>query len=48
MGLHNEKFVLDEDVLPLGVELHVNLALRALKKLGNDGNDYRGSTTSEL
>mmetsp|Transcript_21834 Transcript_21834/g.32452 ORF Transcript_21834/g.32452 Transcript_21834/m.32452 type:complete len:201 (-) Transcript_21834:319-921(-) len=32
-GLHHPKFTLDEDVLPLGVELHANLALRALKKL---------------
>lgn len=33
-GLHHPHFALDESVLPLGVELHVNLALRALKKLG--------------
>lgn len=32
-GLHHEQFAIDESVLPLGVELHVNLALRALKKL---------------
>lgn len=32
-GLHHPHFALDESVLPLGVELHVNLALRALRKL---------------
>lgn len=32
-GLHHEQFAIDEDVLSLGVELHVNLALRALKEL---------------
>eukprot|EP00980_Cylindrotheca_fusiformis_P005929 scaffold1246_cov134-Cylindrotheca_fusiformis.AAC.21 len=33
-GLHHPHFALDESVLPRGVELHVNLALRSLKKLG--------------
>ena len=33
-GLHHPSFALDEDVLSVGVELHVNLGLRALKKLG--------------
>jgi IAA-amino acid hydrolase len=33
-GLHNPRFALDESILPIGVELHVNLALRALKRLG--------------
>ena len=32
-GLHHPSFALDEDVMPIGVELHVNLALRSLKKL---------------
>lgn len=35
-GLHHPQFALDEDVMPTGVELHVNLALRALKKLSVD------------
>lgn len=34
-GLHNPNFALDESVLPRGVELHVNVALRALHKLAN-------------
>jgi len=37
-GLHHPHFALDESVLPRGVELHVNLALRALQKLGNEGD----------
>jgi len=32
-GLHHPSFALDEDVLPIGAELHVNLALRSLKQL---------------
>lgn len=32
-GLHHPHFALDESVMPRGVELHVNLALRALRKL---------------
>jgi len=35
-SLHDPKFALDEEVMPRGVELHVNLALRTLKKLWND------------
>ena len=35
-GLHHPQFALDESVLTRGVELHVNLALRALKKLANE------------
>lgn len=35
-GLHHPSFALDEEVMPIGVELHVNLALRALKKLSSD------------
>ena len=35
-GLHHPHFALDESVLPRGVELHVNLALRALQKLSDD------------
>ncbi|CAB9513358.1 IAA-amino acid hydrolase ILR1-like [Seminavis robusta] len=33
-GLHHPHFALDESVMPQGVELHVNLALRALRRLG--------------
>ena len=36
-GLHHPHFALDESVLPRGVQLHVNLALRALKKLSMNG-----------
>ena len=38
-GLHHPSFALDEHVLPTGVQLHVNLALRSLNKLlyDNDG-----------
>ena len=32
-GLHHPQFALDEDVMPRGVELHVTLALRTIKKL---------------
>jgi len=32
-GLHHPHFALDENVMPKGVELHVNLALRALRKI---------------
>jgi len=34
-GLHHPHFALDESAMPKGVELHVNLALRALRKLRN-------------
>lgn len=43
-GLHHPKFALDENVMHQGVELHVNLAVRALKML-NKGDD---EMTSEL
>ncbi|CAJ1964921.1 unnamed protein product [Cylindrotheca closterium] len=33
-GLHHPCFALDESILPQGVELHLNLALRALHMLG--------------
>ena len=36
-GLHHPHFALDESVMPRGVELHVNLALRALQKLRKEG-----------
>lgn len=36
-GLHHPHFALDESVMPRGVELHVNLALRALKRLHEKG-----------
>ena len=32
-GLHHPSFALDENVLPVGVELHTNLAIRALHAL---------------
>jgi IAA-amino acid hydrolase len=35
-GLHHPRFALDEEVLPRGVELHVNVALRALHKLAEE------------
>lgn len=38
-GLHHPSFALDEDVLPIGAELHVNLALRSLKRLSQDGDE---------
>ena len=38
-GLHHPCFALDESVLPRGVALHVNLALRALKKLGEESEE---------
>jgi amidohydrolase len=37
-GLHHPHFALDESVLPRGVELHVNVALRALHKLANESS----------
>lgn len=37
-GLHHPHFAMDESVLPRGVELHVNVALRALHKLANEEN----------
>lgn len=42
-GLHHPKFALDENVMHQGVELHVNLALRALKLLSS-----QNEMTSEL
>ena len=35
-GLHHPHFALDESVLPRGVELHFNLALRTLRKLAQE------------
>lgn len=43
-GLHHPNFALDENILSVGVELHVNLALRALKRLDKSTNDM----TNEL
>jgi len=37
-GLHHPHFALDESVLSRGVELHVNLALRALQKLSEESS----------
>ena len=39
-GLHHPHFALDESVLPRGVELHVSLALRALRRLANEEVAY--------
>lgn len=41
-GLHHPKFALDESVMSVGVELHVNLAVRSLKYLAN-ANDEMAS-----
>lgn len=38
-GLHNPSFALDEHVMPIGVELHVNIALQALKKLTKESDE---------
>lgn len=46
-GLHHPQFALDESVLTRGVELHVNWAIRALKKLAENG-DKRQQLTAEL
>jgi amidohydrolase len=35
-GLHHPHFALDESVMTRGVELHTNLAIRALKKLSDE------------
>lgn len=45
-GLHHPSFALDEEVMPIGVELHVNLALRALKKLSS--NEMEDAVKVEL
>ena len=44
-GLHHPSFALDEEVLPIGVELHANLALRSLKKLSQESEEV---TKAEL
>ena len=44
-GLHHPSFALDEEVIPIGVQLHANLALRSLEKLLHDGNE---GPTAEL
>lgn len=44
VGLHHPRFALDENILPKGVELHVNLAVRALAKL-NEGEQQKVSAT---
>ena len=44
-GLHHPSFSLDEDVLPIGVELHANLALRSLKSLSEQSEE---ATKAEL
>jgi metal-dependent amidase/aminoacylase/carboxypeptidase family protein len=38
LGLHHPEFNLDEDVMSRGVELFVNLALRALHELKTDAS----------
>eukprot|EP00529_Nitzschia_sp_RCC80_P018431 CAMPEP_0113457188 /NCGR_PEP_ID=MMETSP0014_2-20120614/9278_1 /TAXON_ID=2857 /ORGANISM="Nitzschia sp." /LENGTH=501 /DNA_ID=CAMNT_0000348673 /DNA_START=242 /DNA_END=1747 /DNA_ORIENTATION=+ /assembly_acc=CAM_ASM_000159 len=35
-GLHHPKFALDESQMPLGAEMHVNWAIRALKYIGEE------------
>merc|ERR1712183_145374 len=45
-GLHHPKFAMDESVLPLGVELHVNLALQTIKALWNEKES--GASNSRL
>lgn len=49
-GLHHPHFALDESVLPTGVELHVNLAVRALAKLTHsrvgDGQETKVAATT--
>eukprot|EP00591_Stephanopyxis_turris_P009355 CAMPEP_0195515508 /NCGR_PEP_ID=MMETSP0794_2-20130614/6550_1 /TAXON_ID=515487 /ORGANISM="Stephanopyxis turris, Strain CCMP 815" /LENGTH=536 /DNA_ID=CAMNT_0040643939 /DNA_START=13 /DNA_END=1624 /DNA_ORIENTATION=+ len=40
-GLHHPSFALDEHVLPIGVQLHVNLAIRSLKALSDGGSDWK-------
>jgi IAA-amino acid hydrolase len=46
-GLHHPKFAMDESVLPQGVELHVNLALRALKHLSsNNATTFTNKTAT--
>mmetsp|Transcript_23536 Transcript_23536/g.65327 ORF Transcript_23536/g.65327 Transcript_23536/m.65327 type:complete len:519 (-) Transcript_23536:1597-3153(-) len=44
-GLHHPSFALDEEVLPVGVELHANLALRSLKMLSEASDEI---STEEL
>jgi amidohydrolase len=44
-GLHHPSFALDEEVLPVGVQLHANLALRSLKKLAQESEE---TTLAEL
>ena len=41
-GLHHPQFALDESVMSKGVELQVNLAIRALHRLGQDDNTASG------
>ena len=45
-GLHHPSFALDEEVLPVGVELHANLALRSLKNLLS--KESKEATKAEL
>jgi len=44
-GLHHPSFAMDEEVLPIGVELHANLAIRSLKKLAQESEE---ATQAEL
>jgi IAA-amino acid hydrolase len=44
-GLHHPHFALDESVMTRGVELHVNLALRALRKLSQGQDPATTATT---
>lgn len=45
-GLHHPHFALDESVMPRGVELHVNLALRALRRLHEEGDGSRNEAAA--
>ena len=43
-GLHHPHFALDEEVMPKGVALHVNLAVRTLKKLLDEDSEQSFDT----
>jgi IAA-amino acid hydrolase len=46
-GLHHPKFALDESQMPLGAEMHLNWAIRALKYLGEDSSCEASVDTSQ-
>ena len=47
-GLHHPHFALDENILPIGVELHTNLAIRGLKKLAAEKMRQNDNVKSDL